>query len=404
MTTNYRELAEGSKQKKASLGTDIDIAAYAALASDRKQLQSLNELPSGEQALLTQAGFDSTTEKRSGSYLLMDHSVCYEKSSASGLEVLDIRDALEKYDGLSNYYWKAVSVDADKYTANAELRIDGGYFIRVAAGTQIDYPLQSCLFMTLDESSQRVHNIIIVEEEAHLKVLSGCVTSALTGLHLGVSEFFIEKNASLTFTMIHNWAENIEVRPRTVTIVEEGGSFTSNYVALRPVKSVQMAPKTYLRGKGASARLSSVLYAHPGSELDIGGEILLEAPNTSGEIISRAITAGGKIWARGRLVGDAPGVRARMQCDGLLLTKEAIGFIDAIPELQACHPEVEMSHEAALGRVGAEEVEYLMARGLTEDEATALIIRGFLDIGIEGIGPELATEIEEIVKESAKGL
>ncbi len=402
--SSFRNLAEQSKTKKAPIGYDINIDNFSALSDDKSTLSDLKELDDNEQSLLKQAGFDSEVKDRAGSFLLMDHSACYSASQTQGLEVMDIRDALEKYDGLPQYFWKAAKIDADKYTAHTELRLDGGYFIRAKSGSIIDYPLQSCLFMTLDNSSQRVHNIIIVEEGAQLKVLSGCATSALTGLHIGVSEFYVEKNASLSFTMIHNWAENIEVRPRTVTMVDEGGSFTSNYVALRPVKSVQMAPKTFLNGERASARLNSVLYAHPNAEIDVGGDIFLNAPHTSGEIISRAITAGGKIWARGKLVGAAPKIKARMQCDGLLLGDKSFGMIDAIPELEAQHPDVEMGHEAALGRIGTEEVEYLMARGLTEEEATTLIIRGFLDIGIEGIGDELKAEIDRIISTSQAGL
>ena len=132
--------------------------------------------------------------------------------------------------------------------------------------------------------------------------------------------------------------------------------------------------------------------------LDIGGKVSLEAEGCKAEIISRAITTGGKIISRGMLVGQVPGVRAHLECSGLILSNE--GRIHAIPELDGWVNGVDMSHEAAVGKISREEIEYLMARGLTEQEATALIVRGFLNVKMEGLPKELQAEIERMIAET----
>ena len=126
-------------------------------------------------------------------------------------------------------------------------------------------------------------------------------------LHLGISEFYIKKGAKLTFTMIHNWSETMGVRPRTVVLQEENSTYISNYVALRPVGTIQAYPTTRMDGAGAVARFSTVAIGHPGSEMDLGGRALMNAPNTRCEIISRTVSTGGKIISRGQLIGQGAG-------------------------------------------------------------------------------------------------
>ncbi len=223
-----------------------------------------------------------------------------------------------------------------------------------------------------------------------------------SGLHVGISEFYVKKGAKLTFTMIHNWAENMAIRPRSATIVEEGGLFLSNYVCMQPVGTLQMYPVTYLVGEGATARYNSILIATPGSEMDIGARVFLKAKGARSEIISRAITTGGKIIARGHIIGEVPGIKAHLECNGLILSDE--GIIHAVPELEGYRQEVDLSHEAAVGKIAQEEVEYLMARGLSQEEATATIVRGFLNVEIEGLPAELKKEMDKAVEISEKSL
>jgi Fe-S cluster assembly scaffold protein SufB len=395
--------ADEAKDKKAPLGPDIDLTTFTADPVPHDYLEDLKVLSEDDQNRLLSAGVDVNEIDRSGTYVQKDSAVLHSHSKQEGLEVIPIKEALEKYEWVQDYYWKLVAVDTDKYTARAQLDLHDGYVIRALPGSQVIYPVQACLYIDKENLSQNVHNLIIAEEGSELHVITGCATAAhlKRGLHVGISEFFVKKNAKLSFTMIHNWAEEMMVRPRSVGIVEEGGLFLNNYICMKPVKSLQMYPTTHLVGRGAVARFYSLLVGSPGSEMDVGGRIVLKEPETRAEIIARTISNGGDIIARGDLVGEVAGVKAHLECRGLILNG---GSIHAIPELKGSVDGVEMSHEAAVGKIAQEEILYLMSRGLTEDEATATIVRGFLSVDIPGLPPQLKAEIDRAVDESDKGI
>lgn len=388
--------ASKAKGKKAALGPDINLEEYTSEHTPHSVVDKLEMLPDIDKKRMILAGVDASEEGRSGTYIQKDTKAVYSQSKQEGLEVIPIKEALEKYDWVQEYYWKLVSVDTDKYTARAQLELHDGYVIRALPGSTVVYPVQACLYLEKEGLSQNVHNIIIAEEGSELHIITGCATAAhlRSGLHVGISEFFVRKNAKLSFTMIHHWAEEMMVRPRSVGIVEEGGLFLNNYICMRPVKSLQMYPTTYLAGKGAVARFYSLLVGSPDSEIDVGGRMYLQEADTRAEIISRAITNGGNIIARGDLIGEVPGIRGHLECRGLILNG---GIIHAIPELQGKTDGVELSHEAAVGKIAQEEILYLMSRGLTEDEATSTIVRGFLSVDIPGLPPALKAEIDRAV-------
>ncbi len=400
---DFDQKAAEAKEKKAALGTDIDLATFTSEPVSHDYLQDLTVMSEEDRKRMLLAGVDTGETERSGTYLQKDSSVLHSRSKQEGLEVIPIKQALEQYDWVYDYYWKLVQVDTDKYTARAQLDLHDGYVIRALPGSKVIYPVQACLYIDKENLSQNVHNLIIAEEGSELHVITGCATSAhlRRGLHVGISEFFIKKNAKLSFTMIHNWAEEMMVRPRSVGRVEEGGLFLNNYICMKPVKSLQMYPTTHLVGTGAVARFYSLLVGSPGSTMDVGGRIFLKEPDTRAEIVARTISNGGEIIARGDLIGEVPGVKAHLECKGLILNG---GSIHAIPELRGMVDGVEMSHEAAVGKIAQEEILYLMSRGLSEDEATATIVRGFLSVDIPGLPPQLKAEIDRAVEESDKDM
>lgn len=319
------------------------------------------------------------------------------------MAIQGIAEALRDNPWLSDYFWKSVTPDRDEFTSRTKAMPQRGYFIHVKPGVIVDQPVQSCLYIAEENFAQYVHNLVIVEEGANVHVITGCATSAhlKKGLHVGVSEFYVKKNARLEFTMIHDWGESVSVRPRSVTHVEEGGVLISNYISLKPVGTLQMFPTTHLDGEGAVARFNGVLVAGPGSHLDVGSRVILNAPKTRAEIISRGIAAGGTIIARGDLVGKCPGIRAHLECKGLILNN---GFMHAIPELRGHVPDVEMSHEAAVGKIDRREIEYLMARGLSEEEAVSTIVRGFLNVDIEGLPAPLKAKLDKAIAETQEDM
>ncbi len=386
-----------------NLDLNLDLNKYKVDAEDHAYVENLSQIKSTDANQLLDVGVDIDENDRVGTFIQKDRSVIHCKTMQDGIEVMSISQAQEKHGWLSDYMWKNISPDIDKFTAQAKKKPQEGYFIRSLPGVKTEHPVQSCLYIAKEGFSQNVHNVVIAEEGSELHIITGCATAPhlISGLHVGVSEFYVKKGAKLIFTMIHDWGEKINVRPRTVTTVEEGGLIISNYISLRPVGSLQMYPTTYLNGKGAVARFNSVLVANKGDFLDVGSRIVLNAPDTRAEIISRSITSGGTIIARGDLVGKVSGIKAHLECKGLILKD---GLMQAIPELRAYVPGVEMSHEAAVGKIDQQEIEYLMARGIDEDEAISTIVRGFLNVDIEGLPPSFKNKLDKIISETQKDM
>jgi len=389
--------------KKALYGEDIDLSKYVLGSYEPQKIADLKKAPEDVKERFIDVGVMPDEKDRSGTIVFIDNAESHLSSKTEDVEILSTKDALKKYDGLKEYYWKAVKPDKDKYTAKSYLEESDGYFIRVKKGKKVSKPVQSCMMIGKNKAIQNVHNIIVVEEGAHLEIITGCTTKKHAGesLHIGISEIFVKDGGSLMFSMIHNWGEKTGVRPRTVAIMGKDSTFVNNYVILNPVGTMQSYPTAYLNGEGASVKFNSICLAHPGSEIDTGGEVVLNAPNTRAEIISRSITLGGRMMARGRLIGNAAGAKAHLECRSLVLTDD--GNTLAVPELEANVADVEMTHEAAVGKIARDQVEYLMARGLTEDEAVGMIVRGFLEGGIKGLPAELKKDIDDAIEKANLG-
>lgn len=394
--SDIEERARKARDKKALYGTDVDLESYESEARPYSTVESPEELPERVREAALDVGVVLDAES-SGAFVQMDQTPVVAKSLYEGVEILDTATALKKYDYLQDYSWRLVAPDADKYTADVASSPPAGYFIRARKGMKTVFPVKSCLYLGSTNLNQRVHNIIIAEEGSELHVITGCTTPAHVqrGLHIGVSEFFIQKGAKVSFTMIHSWGKEVEVRPRTGVAISEGGSLSNNYILLRPVRTIQTFPTATLDGRGAVASFNTVIYSTMGN-IDVGSNVILNAPETSAESVSRVVSVGGEVIARGRMTGKVPGARAHLECVGLLLSEK--GRIYSIPELDGQSKDLDMSHEAAVGRISEEELEYLMARGLSSDQATSVIVRGFLDVEIKGLPEELRQEIRSITQ------
>ena len=380
----------------------IDLSRYSFDGGQSEPIEDLSSLDAKDQERLLYAGIDVNQKNVSGTFMHLNHSGVHCQSRQEGLEIMDIKAALKKYNGLPGQFWELVDRDQDEYTRAAAENLHGGYFIRAKAGVKIEQPVQSCLFIKGSGLAQNVHNIVVVEEGAEMHILTGCATAHGTRetAHMGISEFWVKKGGKLIFTMIHNWGEETAVRPRSAGVLEEDAVFLNNYVLLKPVTDLQMYPTLSLNGKGAVARFNSVIVAPEGSYVDTGSRILLNAPETRGEIIARTLTTGGTVINRGHIGASSVPARGHLECKGLILGG---GRIFAIPELDADIDGVELSHEAAVGKIAQEEIEYLMARGLDEDEATSTIVRGFLNVEMEDLPPELQASIDKQINELDAG-
>jgi len=352
------------------------------------------------------AGIDPKEAERSGTFFHLDQATIYAKVNElfrGKLEMLDTKEALQKYPWTKDYLWKVVDWNRDEFTRKVAEDFSGGYFIRIMPGAEVAFPLQSCLMITERNLEQRIHNIIIAEEGSRAHLISSCVQHSEVdqASHIGISEFYVKKGAMLNFTMVHSWSEKTFVRPRSAALIEDGGEFVSNYICLRPVKDVQMYPTAFCNGENSRVSFNSILYGQRNSVLDIGSRAVLNGRGSRAEMISRAVGRGGsKMVIRGMIEGNSSDCKGHLECRGLFLDDESL--IQSIPELIARKKGCEITHEAAVGKISEKEIVYLMTRRLSRDQAVSTIIRGFMDVAIMGLPKALNDEVKQIVDLAAK--
>jgi len=344
------------------------------------------------------AGMDLTNGTRKGTFVQEDSDTIVSESFTKDVEILSVKEAAEKISDFQEYWGKAFDAIGKEYDEET----DGGYFIRVKAGAKVEMPIQACMFIKKQGITQKVHNVIIIEPGASVYLITGCASAkaAKESAHLGLSEFYVKAGGYLNFTMIHSWDNDVVVKPMSAALVEEGASFISNYICLDPVKDIKMYPTAVLRGERARASFNSLIVSHEGTLQDIGSRVIFQASNTQAEIVSRVVSLGGKIIARGHLNACADKVKAHLECRGLILSER--GNIHAIPELETGFRDVDMSHEAAIGKISKEEIEYLCSRGITEEEAQSIIIRGFMDVDILGLPEIIKNEVKKIEEKTLR--
>jgi uncharacterized protein len=333
-------------------------------------------------------------------YVLQDDQVFYSNPWMDGIELLPLEFALQKYNWVQEkFLYKTVSSNGENRPENLH-----GYFLHVHKNQKISFLCQAALILFASENNQCPHNIIVLDEGAELTFFTGCTSAYHTRKsgHYSTSELFIGKNATLIHNLIHKWSDQIDSTSQSGAVVEEGGKYICNDLILRPAHKMVSNPVTWLIGKNATVKYNTIIFSDGSTEAELGGEIYLNATNTSAELIHRAVCVGGKVTQKGLLIGNAK-CRAHVDCAGMVLNSNIASIIESVPGLKALHPEAEMSHEASIGKISPQQVEYLRCRGISEMDATSLIIRGFIDPGIQNIGPEIDSFIKDIVSLAGHG-
>ena len=409
---NVYEDAERAKDKKAPIGADVTIENFTDETINAiDMIDDLDDLNRQTKKDLLKVGVDTDEKNRSGSFLQVDQSNIFTNNAMSNsVEVMNIGVALDKYKWLEDYIWNVVKPDADKYTAKTALReqkdgINSGYFVRSLPGTREVMPVQACMFIGEEGIMQTAHNVIIAEENSELHLITGCATGddISSAMHVGVSELYLKPGAKITFTMVHNWAEQVEVRPRTGVKLMDNSIYINNYILTSPVSTLQSYPTAYCDGENSRVIFQSIQGGKKDSIIDVGSRVLLNAKGARGEVISRAVSQDeSKIYSRGHLAGTVPDVKGHLECHGLVLDDNS--FIYAVPELEASSANLEMSHEAAVGKISEDEINYLTSRGITEEDAESMIVRGFLNMDITGLPDELAEQTQNMIDMSVEGM
>ncbi|MCS7111293.1 MAG: SufD family Fe-S cluster assembly protein [Ignisphaera sp.] len=367
-------------------GVDIDVSSYATEeARYRIDVDSIEKI-----------GVDLKSKAR---YLQVNQAYFEYLSKIPGVEVYKLEDYIENYpDEAMEYVWRLLRPSMDKYVAIGALRGMGGYFIKVKKNTKVEDPIMACMFLS-SYGLQAPHNVIIVEDGAEATVYTGCTIAPETvGLHVGLSEFYVGRNAKLRFVMVHSWNRATHVRPRTAVNVSENGEYISYYANLSNVKTFQAYPRVYL-GSGAHAYLASIVLGVDDADIDIGTAAVLENGNGGVEIVSRNVARdSSRIVMRASIVGRSG--RGHIDCRGLMLSNESV--MATIPELHAKSPNAILTHEASIGRLAEDEIYYLMSKGFTRDEAVGILVRGFIAIDVKGIPDRVRSYIETIERLTAE--
>ncbi|MEM3976516.1 MAG: SufD family Fe-S cluster assembly protein [Desulfurococcaceae archaeon] len=381
--------------KPAKYGPDIDLQRYKledVLIEEVKEIADPGVVSAAPRVGLASDKLTYVQANEKVLYTAMTRAL-----SKYGVLVLSTREAVERFPRASDLVWRLVDPTTDKYVAAAYLYGgEAGYFIYVPPYTKVPVPIYTCLAITSNNTVQFAHNVVYVDEGSEANVVTGCAIphGVYSGVHVGVSEFYVARNAKLTFTMVHAWAGGLHVRPRTRVSVDEGGEYVSYYVTYSPVASIQTYPVVNL-GKNARAYLASIIASSKSGVYDIGSGSVLEAPGASVENASRVIARDeSSVYARAEIEALESDTRGHVECLGLLLSPKAT--ISSIPIITSRKQGAVLSHEAAIGLIAQKEIDYLMSRGFTEEEAKAVLVRGFMNIEAP-IPPVIKKQVDTIL-------
>ena len=337
---------------------------------------------------------------------LVYHNVRKEVAE-QGVIYTDIESALHgEYAGMiRDHFMKLVPPTDHKFAALHGAVWSGGSFVYVPPGVTVEIPLQSYFRLNAPGAGQFEHTLILVDEGADLHFIEGCSAPKynVANLHAGCVELFVGKNARLRYSTIENWSKNMYNLNTKRAIVEEGGriewvsgSFGSHVSYLYPM--------SILAGKGAACEFTGVTFAGAGQNLDTGCKIVHQAPETTSFVNTRSISKSGGISTfRSAVVVNPAAKRSKssVSCQSLMLDGESRS--DTIPAMDIRTMDADVGHEASIGRISDDAVFYLMSRGLSEEDAKALIVSGFAENVSKELPLEYAVEMNNLIRIEMKG-
>jgi Fe-S cluster assembly protein SufB len=317
-----------------------------------------------------------------------------------GVVYTDMESALRDYEPMvKEYFMKLVRPSDHKFVALHGAVWSGGSFVYVPPGVDVEIPLQSYFRLNSPGAGQFEHTLIIVDKGAKLHFIEGCSAPKynVTNLHAGCVELYVKEDARLRYSTIENWSRNmLNLNTKRALVDKNGiiewvsGSFGS--------KISMLYPRSILRGVGARAEFTGVTFASKGQTLDTGATVVHAAPYTSSNISTRSISKGGGVVVyRGAVIvtPNAHHCKSSVNCESLML--DDLSHSDTIPMMDIQNDEVDIGHEAKIGRISDEAVFYLMSRGISEQEAEAMIVRGFVEPIAKELPLEYAVEMNNLV-------
>jgi Fe-S cluster assembly protein SufB len=355
-------------------------------------------IPEAEQKFLAGVGAQYESE-------MVYHSI-QEHLEKQGVIFLSIEDGLRKHpDIFREYFGKVIPIEDNKFAALNSAVWSGGSFVYVPKGVKVDLPLQAYFRLNLANIGQFERTLIIADEGAQVHYVEGCTAPQYTtdSFHSGVIEIVVKKNARVRYSTIQNWSTNVYNLVTQRSMVAEGG--TMEWVDANLGSKITMKyPSCYLMGPGAHGEILSLAFAGPGQQQDAGGKVVHFAPHTSSKITSKSISkGGGRTSYRGllKVYKDAVDVKSNVVCDALLLDDRSRS--DTYPYIEIDEEDVTIGHEASVSKVGEEQLFYLMSRGLSEEEATTMVVSGFIEPLVKELPMEYAVEMNRLIQLQMEG-
>lgn len=323
-----------------------------------------------------------------------------------GIVFKDTGAALRENEDLFKEYWQSVIPAADnKFAALNTAVWSGGSFIYVPKGIKVESPLQAYFRINSENMGQFERTLIIVDEGASVHYVEGCTAPVYTtnSLHSAVVEIIVKKDAYCRYTTIQNWANNVYNLVTKRAFVDANG--TMEWIDGNIGSKLTMKyPAVYLKGEGARGMTLSIAIAGKGQHQDAGAKMIHLAPNTSSSIVSKSISKqGGKVSYRGivHFGRKADGARSNIECDTLIMDNQSTS--DTIPYNEILNDNVSLEHEAKVSKVSEEQLFYLMSRGVSEQEATEMIVMGFIEPFTKELPMEYAVEMNRLIKFEMEG-
>ena len=374
-------------------------AKWSDVPEDIKDTFEKLGIPQAERKSLAGVGAQYDSE-------LVYHNV-REEVAAQGVVYTDMESALtgEYADMVKKHFMKLVTPRDHKFAALHGAVWSGGSFVYVPPGVSVEIPLQSYFRLNAPGAGQFEHTLIIVDEGAYLHFIEGCSAPKynVANLHAGCVELFVGKNAKLRYSTIENWSKNMYNLNTKRALVEEGG--TIEWVSGSFGSHVSyLYPMSVLNGEGARAEFTGITFAGKGQNLDTGTKVVHNAPKTTSYVNTKSISKDGGISTfRSSVVvkPEAKQSKSAVSCQSLML--DDISRSDTIPAMDIRTKDADVGHEARIGRISDEAVFYLMSRGISEEEARAMIVSGFADNVSKELPLEYAVEMNNLIRLEMKG-
>ena len=392
-------------------GIDFDNIKYF-VRSTEKQATRWEDLPADIKNTYDKLGIPEAEKQRlvSGVAAQYESEVVYHKIredlEEQGVVFMDTDTALREHEDIfKEYFGSVIPVGDNKFAALNTAVWSGGSFVYVPKNVKVDIPLQAYFRINTENMGQFERTLMIIDEGAYVHYVEGCTAPIYSSdsLHSAVVEIIVRKGARCRYTTIQNWSTNVYNLVTKRAVAHEGA--TMEWVDGNLGSKVTMKyPAVWLTGEHAKGETLSIAFAGEKQHQDAGAKMVHVAPNTSSNIVSKSVArGGGRTSYRGlvQILEGAHGSKSTVKCDALLV--DDISRSDTYPYVDVREDDVSMGHEATVSKISSDQLFYLMSRGMTEDEAMAMIVRGFIEPIARELPMEYAIELNRLIEMQMEG-